>query len=103
MKKGKCPICGRITYLQKHHYIPQRIKKTDHYVYICAECHMKIHPENEIIITAKYAKKYADAFKKFVKESHPEIWKKWLPKREELKKGLKQNIEDEPTPKTEDD
>ena len=103
IKKGKCGICSTITFLQKHHYIPQRMKKTEHYVYICPDCHRRIHPENEIIINAKYSKKYNDAFQKFIKETHPEVWVEWVPLRIELKKQLKKEIEGEPDPVIEDD
>lgn len=98
VNKGKCKICGRITYLEKHHYIPQRVMKTDHYVYICSDCHRKVHPENEIIINAKFSSKYNEAFHKFIKENYPEAWKKWIPLRKKIRAELKEKYEKEPIP-----
>ena len=76
--------------LQRHHYIPQRIKKTDHYVYVCEKCHKRIHPENDIIIRIKSYKMYHDTFKKFIKKEFPEVWEAWKPTREQIKKEIKE-------------
>lgn len=89
MKTGRCPLCGTIIKLQKHHYIPQRIKKIDHFVYICQKCHQKIHPENDVILEAKYTKTYLHQFKRFIKHQFPEAWTAWLPTRAEIKKKFR--------------
>lgn len=102
-KKGRCRICGHVGELQKHHYIPQRVKKIEHFVYICQECHKKIHPENGIILTAKFLKEYHKTIKKFIKDNYPEVWEAWQPLREELKKNFKEKIKEVKIPEITDD
>jgi len=90
MKIGKCKICGKIDKLQKHHYIPQRIKKTNHYVYICDECHKKIHAENALIIQIKILGKHHRDLKSFIKTKYPEVWKEWKPIKNKIKESMKE-------------
>ena len=103
IKQGKCPLCGQIGPLQRHHYIPKRVKKIDHYVYICEDCHKRIHPENEIIIRIKFLKEYHTKIKKFIKEDHPDVWVAWQPMRKELKEKFKKKVQDMKIPEIVDD
>ena len=89
MKFGKCKICEKVDYLQKHHYIPQRVKKTNHYVHICDACHKKIHPENAIIIEIHKLCKHHKELKKFIKKKHPKVWKQWKPLNDKIKEEMK--------------
>lgn len=93
MKTGKCKFCSKIKLLQKHHYVPQRIKKTNDFVYICEECHERVHPENDIIIKIKRMTAYHNKLKKFLKTKHPKVWDEWKPEATEIKKELKEKYE----------
>lgn len=92
MKIGKCKLCGEIRPLQKHHYIPQRIKKMDHWVYICGDCHNKVHPENKIIVVQKCLQEHHGKLKRFLKNEFPAAWDAWKPIRMEITEKLKKKF-----------
>ncbi len=42
--KGKCKLCGRKTFLQKHHIIKKsKWKKSKIGIYLCQKCHSNLH------------------------------------------------------------
>ncbi len=46
--KGKCKLCGRKAYLQKHHIIKKsEWKRSRMVVYLCPKCHLRIHQKEQ--------------------------------------------------------